>query len=94
MLLPLLILPVSSGFEFGNSFGIASIPSCVREVTRSAAHTAHNHLCFAAASDVAQQSLFALLEEAVNIQSWLSLRFFTAFHYLSLHFTLSQLEDL
>lgn len=53
MVLPLHILLVSSGFEFSNSLGIASIPSCVREVTRSAAHTANNHLCFAAASDVA-----------------------------------------
>lgn len=71
------------------TFVKASVPSCVREVSVSAAHSTNNHLCFAAASDVAEQSLFAPLEEEVNIQSWLSLRFFMAFHYLSSHFTLS-----
>lgn len=76
------------------TFSVASVPSYGKEFTSSAAQTTNNHLCFASASDFIWQSLFALLEGAANIQSWLSLMFFTAFRYLSLHFSLSQLKDL
>lgn len=53
----------------------------------------HNHLCFISVSDFFNfifSSSVVELEEAVNIViSVLSLRYFTTFCYLSLHFSLS-----